>query len=174
MSSKKIIKRLPKEDKEDKDEKIEKIEKAEKKTEKKVDKKADKKEETKIKYPISDDTLDELESKVEKFNDMENIGDKIALHSELKETITQLEQEVDDMVEMIDKIDTDVINNKESSSSEQSDITDDVINIEKMIDGMKEEEIMQIKLTHLKKLILMIQKCKSKCGSSNMRISKCN
>lgn len=147
MSSDKVDKKLPK--------KISKVIKSEK-----VEK---------ISYPVSDDIFDELETKVEQFNDTSNISEKMVLHNELKETILQLEQEIDNMVEIVDKLETDVIDNPSDT-----DITDDVISIEKMVDGMKEEEIMQTKLAHLKKIINKIQGCKSRYGSSNLHISKCS
>lgn len=130
-----------------------------------------------LKHPVSDDTLDDLEAQVDKFNETKHLGEKISIHSKLKDSIQILEQEVDDMVEIIDRIDIDAVSAELKHSTDindRTDITEDIVNLEKMVEGMKEEEIMQIKLLHIKKITDIVKKCKSKCDSSKMRIAKCN
>lgn len=130
-----------------------------------------------LQHPVSDDTLDDLEAQVDKFNETKHLGEKIKLHSALKDSIQTLEQEVDDMVEIIDKIDIDAVSaelKQTAEVSDRTDITDDIVSLEKMVEGMKEEEIMQIKLMHIQKITEIVKRCKSKCDSSKMRIAKCN
>ena len=81
------------------------------------------------------------------------------------------------MVEIIDKIDIDAVSaylKQTSEANDKTDITDDIVNLEKMVEGMKEEDIMQIKLMHIRKITEIVNRCKSKCDSSKMRIAKCN
>jgi hypothetical protein len=46
--------------------------------------------------------------------------------------------------------------------------------IEKMMQGLQEEEIMQIKIMHFKRIAEVVKNCKAKCHSDNMKITKCN
>jgi hypothetical protein len=43
-----------------------------------------------------------------------------------------------------------------------------------MVHGMKDEEIMQIKLKRLLDITAMVNRCKSKCEHSTMKVSKVN
>ena len=134
---------------------------------------------TELQHPVSDNTIDELETRVDKFNKMTHLGKKIKLHNALKDSFQALEQEVDEMVDIIDKIDIDAVSNDikqslEDRDSARTDITDDIVNIEKMVDDMKEEDVMQIKLMYIQKITDAIKKCKSICDSNKMRIAKCN
>ena len=134
-------------------------------------------ESPKIEYPISDEAIDDIEARVEKFNDTNDLGERMRLHDELKRTILNLEEQIDNMVEIIDKIDVDAINSamiRNSDTTDNTDITDDIINIEKMVHEMKDEEIMQIKLNRLLAITAMVNKCKSKCDRSNMKVSSVN
>jgi hypothetical protein len=134
-----------------------------------------------LKYPISDDTFDFMESQVDTFNETKNLGEKIQIHSKLEESVKNLGREIDEMASILDndKLDTDAVNediakNGSECNDGSTDINEDVINIEKILKDMKEEEIMQIKVLHYQKIIEKIKFCKSKCDSSKMRIAKCN
>ena len=127
-----------------------------------------------LKHPVSDDMLDDLEAQVDKFNETKLLEEKIRIHSILKESVKILEQEIDDMVEIIDKIDIHAVSQELKNSTDDIDITDDIVNLEKIVEGMKEEDVMQIKMMHIQKITDIVKRCKSKCDSSKMRIAKCN
>ena len=131
--------------------------------------------ETKIINPISDDTLDYLDSQMDRFNETNNLGEKISIYDHLKESVNNLEKEVSDMLKIIDTIDIDSFNNDDTKpDTDKSDINDDIVNIEKMMQGLQEEEIMQIKIMHFKRIAEVVKNCKAKCHSDNMKITKCN
>jgi hypothetical protein len=130
----------------------------------------------KLENPISDDTLDYLDSQIDKFNETTKLGEKINIHNELSTTIKKLEKEIDDMADIIDKIDVENVkseHNRESNSNVSS-IDNDIVTLEKLVEGMKEEDILQIKIFHLQKIAEIIRNCKSKFNNADLRISKCN
>lgn len=130
-----------------------------------------------LEHPVSDDTLDDLEAQVDKFTETKDLSERIKLHSILKSSVRILEEEVDQMVELIDRIDIDAVNTeirKTTENTDRTDITDDIVNLEKMMEGMKDEEIMQLKLMYVQKITEIVKRCKSKCDSSKMKITKCN
>lgn len=133
-----------------------------------------------LKYPISDDTLDYLESESDKLNESKNLSEKMKLHTELKCNIQSIGDEVDAMVDLIDKIDPDAVTkeiSQENNTSElidDTDIADDIVNLEKGLADLSEEEVLQVKIKHLQRLTEMVKNCRAKCGPSVMKISKCN
>ncbi len=125
--------------------------------------------------PVSDDSLDYLDSQMDNFNETNNLGEKISIYDHLKESVNNLEKEVVDMLKIIDTVDMETFNNDDSNSeNDKTDINDDIANIEKMIEGLKEEEIMQIKIKHFERIADVVRKCKAKCHTNNMKITKCN
>ena len=155
---------------------IEKVDAKSSNTEK-VDVKCSEKIEKEINHPISDDTMDYLDSCVDKLNETKNIGEKISLHSKLNDTIGDLEKEIDNMVDIIDNIDIDTINNDINTNqveTDKSSIDDNIVNLELMLQNMKEEEILQTKIIHLQRITDMVKNCRKQCNVSQIKIHKCN
>ncbi len=131
-----------------------------------------------IKNPISDDTLDSLDSQVEKLTETKNLGEKISIHQQLKETIRRLESEINELAERIDKIDTEAF--KELSTLSQSqvngddDLNNDIVNIEKLVGSLQNEEILQNKVAQYERLADIVKSCRSKCIASEVKLKKCN
>lgn len=135
-----------------------------------------------IKYPLSDDILDELDSQLDNFNETKNLGEKITIHSKLSETIENLENEINSMITLIEKedqiyLDSDLLNNTDPQDDDYTDNLDDnIINIERHLENMKSEEILQYKLKHYQRIIRIVQKSKEKIGCTEkiMNVAKCN
>ena len=132
-----------------------------------------------IKHPLSDDTLDELEMEAEKFKETQNLGEKISIHSKLNETIKDLEKEIDDMINIIDKINIDAVNKEINDNIHESSgttINDDIVSLEKMMENLNDEEVLQMKVFHYKRITDIVKKCKSICESDSgtLNIAKCN
>lgn len=130
-----------------------------------------------LKIPVSDDSLDYLESQIDILNDTSNLDTKVQLHSKLIEYTQQLTNEIDNMTDLLEKIDVDAISELIKSDVNQSastEVTDDIVNIESLMAKLKEEEVMQIKMLYLKKLIDRVGRCKAKCESNKLTINKCN
>lgn len=131
-----------------------------------------------LKYAVSDDSFDYLESQADKLNETNNLGEKINIYSKIQEYAKNIEEEIEKIAEIIDKLDTDAvteeITKRMDMTDETSDISDDIVNIEKMTEELKGEDVMQIKLIHYQKIIEKIKFCKAKCDSSKMKIAKCN
>jgi hypothetical protein len=133
-----------------------------------------------LKYPISDDTLDYLETESDKLSESKNLSEKIRLHTELKCNIQSIGNEVDAMVELIDKIDSDLVTkeisheNNTSDLTDDTDIADDTVNLEKGLADLVEEDVLQVKIKHLQRLTEMVKKCRVKCGPAAMKIAKCS
>lgn len=135
--------------------------------------------EGKIENPISDDTLDYVESQVEKMTEADNLGEKISIHQQLKDTIERLENEINELAERIDKIDTDTF--RELNTLSQSQILDDIenpndgiINIEQLVDSLQNEEILQNKVTQFERIADIVKSCKLKCIDNEVKLRKCN
>lgn len=136
-------------------------------------------EEKKIKYNVSDDTLDYLDTQVDEFNDTNNLTKKIAIHRNLQEITKSLIDEIDNMVEIIDNIDQTVLNSEfydtnDNNDNKNNDINDDIINVEEMINNMEEEESMEIKISHYKRITDIVKKCRLKCDIDQMNILNVN
>ena len=135
-------------------------------------------EEKKIKYNVSDDTLDYLDTQVDEFNDTTNLTKKIAIHRNLQEITKSLINEIDNMVEIIDNIDQTVLNSEfydtNDNDNKNNDINDDIINVEEMINNMEEEESMEIKISHYKRITDIVKKCRLKCDIDQMNILNVN
>lgn len=139
---------------------------------------------TNIKYPLSDNVIDQLDADIDKFNESNNLGEKIIMHDKLVNLINNLQQEIDSMIDIVDKIDMDDVNKimKSTNSSQifdesnelKHDSNDDIITLEKMFDGMQEEDVMQTKIKYLEKIINNVKKCKANCEINKMKIAKCN
>lgn len=129
----------------------------------------------KIKYPISDDTIDYLDSCVDRLNDTKNIGEKISLHSTLTDTIKNLEVEIDHMVEIVDNID--IEKNSDDTNFEGCDntsIDDDIVNLEEIMQKLKVDDILQTKIMQLQRISDLIIKCRRKCNNGQIQMCKCN
>lgn len=132
--------------------------------------------EQEIKYPISDDTMDALEAEVDALNSTQNIGEKVRLHTKLKESIQALSKEIDDMVEIVDKIDIDSVSadlKREMDRDDGTDIADDIVNLDKVFEKLQEEDVLQKKIEYMQKLTTMVQRCKARCDTSRLRIASC-
>lgn len=130
-----------------------------------------------LKTPISGDVIDDLDFQVDKLNDATNLGEKIALHSKIAEQTTRLENEVDNMINMLDSINFDVVSEmikNDKNNNDNTDVSDDIVNIEKLLENMKDEDVMQIKLLYVQKITDQIRKCRIKCDKTNFTINKCN
>lgn len=130
-----------------------------------------------IQNPVTDDVIDDLDGRIDKFNESKNLGEKVQLHHEITKTINTLESEINEMVEIIDMIDTEYVGKEIEKSIRETDsssIDDDIVNIDKMMHNMSEEEILQLKILRYKKIIDIIRHCKSKCENGGLIISKCH
>jgi hypothetical protein len=123
-----------------------------------------------IAYPVSDDVLDQLDIQVERFNETPNLNEKMQIHTMLRTSIVNLEREIDGMLEIIEHIDADEI----AQDHSDTDLNDDLVSIEQMVQGMEDEEVMQLKIAHYTRITQMIRTCKAKCRVNNMKVEKCN
>jgi hypothetical protein len=129
-----------------------------------------------INNPISDDTLDYIDSQVDRFNETQNLGGKISIHAKLTESVKDLEKEINDMIDIIDKTDINQVSEDlrtSNSMNETTDITSDIMNLEKMIEVLREEDIMQVKIMHYKRIAAIVRKCKAVCDTTKMKIINC-
>ena len=129
-----------------------------------------------IKFTVSDDTLDYLDTQVDEFNETDNLGKKIAIHRKLQTITKTLIDEIDTMVEMIDDIDQTELNSEfyESKDDDNDDINDDIIKIDEMIENMEEEESMQLKISHYKRITEVVKKCRAKCSVDKLNVLNVN
>jgi hypothetical protein len=127
--------------------------------------------------PVSDDSLDFLETQLDILNDTTNLGEKVTMHSKLIDYTKRLENEVDTMIELMDKIDINNVSEeikREKNNSDTTDVSDDIINLDKLLGELQEEDVMQIKIMYMRKIIDQIERCRSKCEKSKMTLRKCN
>lgn len=130
-----------------------------------------------LSIPVSDDVMDYLESQVDQLKSTDNLGEKVSIHTKLLEYTKSLEKEIDEMIDMIEKIDyNDVYEDikNDINSQDTTDVSDDILNLEKIMSKLKEEDVMQIKLLYMKKILDRVRLCKAKCGEHKMTINKCN
>lgn len=127
-----------------------------------------------IKTPISDSMMDYLDAENDKLNESNILSEKIEQHNKLKDMIQLISIEVDNMVDFIDKLDVNAVTEELLQDSDKTGVEEDIVNMDKMLVGLKDEEVMQVKIKYLERLINMLQKCKAKCDPTKMRISKCN
>lgn len=130
-----------------------------------------------LEIPVSDDSLDFLETQIDTLNDTKNLGTKVTLHAKIMDYTKRLESEVDNMIELMDKIDYNVVSEaikKNKNNADTSDVSDDIINLDKLLSDLQEEDVMQIKLLYMRKIIDQIERCRSKCEKSKMTVNKCN
>ena len=129
-----------------------------------------------INNPLSDDTLDYVDSQVEKLTDTDNLSEKISIHQQLKDTIKKLETEINDLAERIDKIDTETF--KELSAMGQTTNEDDpnegIANIEQIIGNLQNEETLQHKVAQFERIADIVKSCRFKCIASDVKLRKCN
>lgn len=130
------------------------------------------------KMPISDDTLDYLDSQVDELNDTNNLSEKIAIHRRLDDITKNLVSEIDSMVDIIDKVDqtflTSELLDTDDDDHGSGDVNDSIVKLEKMIEGMQEEDSMQVKIEHYKRITEVVKRCKAKCTADTMSVAKCN
>ena len=127
--------------------------------------------------PVSDDSLDFLETQLDILNDSTNLGEKVTMHAKLVDYTKRLENEVDTMIELMDKIDINTVSEdikRDKNNSDTTDVSDDIINLDKLLGELREEDVMQIKILYLRKIIDQIENCRSKCEKSKLTITKCN
>lgn len=126
---------------------------------------------------VSDDSLDFLETQIDTLNDTKHLGRKVTMHAKLIEYTRRLENEVDNMIELMDTLDMNAATEKikkEKNDSDTTDVSDDIINIDKLLKELQDEDVMQIKLLYMRNLIDQIEKCKSKCEKSKMTVTNCS
>lgn len=129
-----------------------------------------------IETPVSDDMMDYLDAENDKLNASKNLSEKIGLHNKLTNMIKRIGNEVDDMVAIIDKLDVESVTEEllQDATENDTEIEDDIVNMDKMLIGLKDEGILQIKIEYLKRLTDMVKNCRRKCDPTKMVISKCN
>lgn len=124
---------------------------------------------------LSDDVIDYLDSEVDRLQETKNLGEKINIHAKLIDTVKVLEKEINEMVDMIDRIDlNDNLKQSISCTNETTDINDDLVNLEKMMEDMDKEEVMQMKIKHYLRIVDIVKRCKAKCLENGMKVVKCN
>ena len=155
-----------------------KTDKTKKKTERKTKKTSEKKKEKEI-MDVSDDTMDILDSMIDQFNETKNLSKKITLQNKLNEIIKSLETEINNMIEIVDKLDLDqtsneISNEKKKEKAPEIDLDNEIINIEKQLSSMEEEDVIQKKVQMYGDILNKIRKCRSVCDNSQLKIYKCN
>lgn len=125
-------------------------------------------------YPISNNTMEYVESQIDKLNETDNLSEKINIHAKLTEYTKTLESEINSMIDTLDNINIDDAIIDTQTICDSTDIDDDIVNLNKMMENMQEEEIMQTKLDYLKKMITQVQKCKKITDNNKMSVTKIN
>lgn len=130
-----------------------------------------------LKTPVSDDTLDALEGEIDKLNDTSNLGEKVRLHTKLESQTKLLEDEIDLMIDMMDDLDFDKAYESiktDKNKTDTTDVTDDIVNLDKLMNSLKQEDVMQIKIMYVQKMLNHIARCRALCDQSKLIVSKCN
>lgn len=130
-----------------------------------------------LEVPVSNDSLDFLETQMDILNDTTNLGEKVNMYSKLGDYTKKLENEVDMMIELMDTLDISTVCEdikREKNNNDTSDVSDDIINLDKLLGELKNEDVMQIKILYMRKIIDQIEKCRSKCEKSKMTVTKCS
>lgn len=122
---------------------------------------------------ISNDTFDELDADMDTYNDTKNMNTKMTLHKELKEKVQIIEKEIDRFVGIIDEVDID-LTNKLNNNDEDTNIDDDIIDIDGLMKELTNEKSFEKMIEHYKRIISKIQNCKSKCVGSGLNVIDCN
>lgn len=129
------------------------------------------------KYPISDDTLDALETDIEHLNETKKLSEKISIHRKLNTITTNLENEIGAMVlklDEINKLDTTSSVIPLSDPLSAPDIDIELLNIESMIQSMESYDTIQDKINEYEKIVHCIRKCKQIDMKPNMIVRTCN
>lgn len=126
-------------------------------------------------FDISDDTLDYLDSEIDKFNNTTKLGEKISIHKKLELVTKNLIDEINNMVSIVDNIDKNIEVDESSDDIEDINIDDMFVNIEKMLEDMKNDEPILMKIKHYERIMNIVKKCRTKCSKKEiMNITKCN
>lgn len=138
-----------------------------------INKKNKKKNNNLYENPVSDDSLEHIESQIEKMNETDVLSEKISIHDKLVDYTKTMENEINTMIDMLDNIDV----NKTLDDIQYCDsnnIDDDIVNLNKMMENLKEEQVMQMKLNYLKKMIEQVQKCRTIAEKNKLTMTKVN
>jgi hypothetical protein len=120
---------------------------------------------------ISNDTFDELDADMDTYNETQNMNIKMTLHKELKEKVQMIEKEIDKFVGIIDEVDIDLTN---KLNSDDTNIDDDIIDIDNLMKELTNEKSFEKMIEHYKRIFSKIQNCKSKCVGSGLNVIDCN
>uniref|UniRef100_A0A6C0DXE9 Uncharacterized protein n=1 Tax=viral metagenome TaxID=1070528 RepID=A0A6C0DXE9_9ZZZZ len=120
---------------------------------------------------ISNDTFDELDADMDTYNETQNMNIKMTLHKELKEKVQMIEKEIDKFVNIIDEVDIDLTN---KLNSDDTNIDDDIIDIDNLMKELTNEKSFEKMIEHYKRIFSKIQNCKSKCVGSGLNVIDCN
>lgn len=134
-----------------------------------------------IDIEISEDNINLIEAMAQQLNDTPSMSEKIALHTKLTSIIEKLKKEIDNACEIIDNIDVDDADKRISEIRNSNEIVSDIdidesiVNIDTLFNSMKEEEVMQYKIEHFKRIADTVKACKDACGTQMiMKIKNCN
>jgi len=120
---------------------------------------------------ISNDTFDELDADMDTYNETQNMNIKMTLHKELKEKVQMIEKEIDKFVGIIDEVDIDLTN---KLNRDDTNIDDDIIDIDNLMKELTNEKSFEKMIEHYKRIFSKIQNCKSKCVGSGLNVIDCN
>jgi hypothetical protein len=120
---------------------------------------------------LSQDAFDDAEARADSLRETNDLGTKLKLHKELELTIQHLESELNRVAGMIDIIDEQTIATAIHSSNIKTDIENDMINIEALKTKIHTEDVLQVKLAYMAKLIEKVENCKASCKHRKLTLS---
>lgn len=124
--------------------------------------------------PITEQQITNIEDKVNVLENITNLSEKVSLHSELVTTIANLKKEIELATDNIDKICFDKSYTKKDVLEEVS-IDDSVIDIEKRLEKLGEEEVIQKKIEELTRIASIVSRCRETFNDNIiMKVSKVN
>ena len=120
---------------------------------------------------LSQDIFDDAEGRADSLKETNDLGKKLKLHKELETTMHKLESELNRVASIIDTIDEHSTASAIQSSNLKMDTDDYMISIEELKTKIQTEDVLQVKLAYLKKLIEKVEHCKANCKPRKLTLS---
>jgi len=124
--------------------------------------------------PITEQQISDIENKVNVLETISNLSEKVSLHTELVTTIANLKKEIDLATENIDKICFDKSYPKKDVL-EEVNIDDSIIDIEKRLEKLSDEDVIQKKIEELTRIASIVSRCRETFNDNIiMKVSRVN
>lgn len=114
---------------------------------------------------LTQDVFDDIEARADTLKETQDLTTKVKLHKELEMTMQKLESELNSVAGMMDTLDEETTSEavREAYDKEPEKDEDNLLNLDILKTKIENEEVLQLKLLYLQKLIKRVELCKANC-----------